>query len=118
MSQKSNGLVLVSVKTPLMPSAAQATLPEGLTASQALAEFRQMTPRDPNALRVVRQLARELAGAHEVLAVAEGGQSTRIDPEKTTLKDIAVDKEIRSERGTERIRAAALEAQGYAAVGI
>jgi hypothetical protein len=118
MSKKNDGVVLVSVKTPLMPSTAHAPLPEHLTAAQALAEFRQMTPRDPSALRVVRQLARETAGAHEVLAVGAGGHTTKIDPNKTTLKDIAVDKEVHSEHGTERIRAAALEAQGYAAVGV
>lgn len=117
MTPKSDEMVLVAVKTPLMPQATTALLPGGLTLAQALDELRRTPPKDSNGARVLQQLERETLGrAFDFLALKPTGQVAKVEP-STTLREIAVPREIRTPQGLETIPAAAFEVQAYAPVG-
>jgi len=108
--------VWVAVKTPLMPKPTTARLPARLTLSEAVAQLRGETPKDANATQVLNQLAREMSDVHHYLAVKPGGLE-RVDPQKTTLEELAVPREIRTHEGIDHVRVAAFEIQSYAKVG-
>jgi hypothetical protein len=95
-----------------------ASLDRKLTLSQAVRELRQMPPGSAADSRLLEQLARELSGPHDFLAIGPEGQVTKVDPEKTTLGDISVPREVRTPRGMETTEIAGFEVQAYAPVGI
>jgi hypothetical protein len=109
--------VLVAIKTPMMPSATTAFLPENLSLKQVVDAFRQMQPKDDNARRVLQQLERETsASAFDFVVVSPTGIGEKAAPSKL-LREIAVSREIRTVRGLELIPVAAVEVQAYAPVG-
>ena len=110
-------MVVTLVKTPMTMRPTTALLPAGLTVSQAVAEIRKMPATEENAMRVVRNLEREMAGgSFDYLVLSPNGQVARIAP-STRLEEIAVDKEIRTPLGLERRPVASFEVQAYAKVG-
>jgi hypothetical protein len=109
--------VLVAYKTPMTPRPSTAHLRGNLTLRQTLAELRRIPPKDEADRRLIQQLDRETAGPHDFLVVGRRGELTKVDPEKTTLGDIAVPREVRTPRGTEKLPTAAFEVQAYAPVG-
>jgi hypothetical protein len=110
-------LVVVAVKTPLMPKATSARLSGRLTMRETLDALRKVPVRDAGSRRVLQQLEREVSGAHDYLVLTESGEVVKADPQKTTLKDIAVPREVRTPKGLEKIPTAAFEVQAYAPVG-
>ncbi|MEO8165746.1 MAG: hypothetical protein ABI619_10160 [Betaproteobacteria bacterium] len=109
--------VVVAVKTPLMPKPTTARLPGRLTLRQAVEQLRGEAPKDANATRVLNQLDREMSGVHHFLAVTPRGME-RVDPQTTTLDDLAIPREIRTHEGIDHVRLAAFEIQSYAKVGV
>jgi hypothetical protein len=110
--------IAVAFKSPMSPRALQASLDRRLTLRQAVRELRQMPPRDAADQRLRMQLERELSGTHDFLAIGPEGELTKVDPETTTLGDIAVAREVRTRRGVETTPVAGCEIQAYAPVGI
>jgi hypothetical protein len=109
--------VLVAIKTPMMPSATTAFLPESLSLKQVVDAFRKMQPKDDNARRVLNQLERETsASAFDFVVVSPTGAGEKAAPSKL-LREIAVPTQIRTARGLELIPVAAVEVQAYAPVG-
>jgi hypothetical protein len=117
MNKNDDGTVVVAVKTAMMPRGTTARLPDSLSAAQAVTEMRRVPPKDAGAMRVLQQLEREMAGPHDFLAVSKGGEVVKIDPHKTTLRELAVPREVQTARGPETVRVAAFEVQAYAPVG-
>jgi hypothetical protein len=113
----SDGMVVVAVKTPMMPRPTTARMPGRLTAAQALEALRKIPPKDATATRVLQQLARETAGQHDFLVVTTTGQTVKIDPHHATIEELAVPREIRVSDGMETVPIAAFEVQAYAPVG-
>ena len=94
-----------------------ASLDRRLTLTQAVRELRQTAPGDATDQRLLLQLARELSGPHDFLALGPEGELTKVDPETTTLGDISVPREVRTSRGIETTLVAGCEIQSYAPVG-
>jgi hypothetical protein len=88
-----------------------------LTVAQSLRELRKIPPKDANARRILEQLDRETASQHDFLTLNNHGEVVKIDPERTTLQEIAVPREVRTEKGVEIVPTAAFEIQAYAPVG-
>ena len=110
-------MVVTLVKTPMTIHPTTALLPARLTVSQAVAEIRKRPAPEEKAMRVVRDLEREMAGGTvDYLVLSPNGQVGRIAP-STRLEEIAVDKEIRTPLGLERRAVASFEVQAYAKVG-
>ena len=116
-TQAATDTVVVAVKTPLMPRPTTVRMSGGLTVAQSLRELRKLPPKDAAARRVLQQLDSETSGPHDFLALTPTGEAARVDPDKTTLKEIAVPREVRTERGIETVPTAAYEVQAYAPVG-
>jgi hypothetical protein len=113
-----SGLTIpVAVKTAMSPRPLMGALDSRMTLSQAVRELRQMPPADAADGRLLQQLTRELSGAHEYLAIGPSGELTRVDPETTTVGDIAAPRAVRTPQGVETTRIAACEIQAYAPVG-
>ena len=108
----------VAFKSPMSPRAIVASLDPRLTLRQAVGELRKTPARDAGDHRLLLQLERELSGMHDFLAVGAGGELTKVDPETTTVGDIAVRREVRTPRGVETAPVAACEIQAYAPVGM
>jgi hypothetical protein len=117
MSKKNEEMVMVAVKTPLMPRATTAYLSGRLTMAQSLEQLRKVPPKDATATRVLQQLARETSGPHDYLVVNRAGEVVKVDPHKTTLLEVAVPREVKTNRGVETVPTAAFEVQAYAPVG-
>jgi hypothetical protein len=100
-----------------MARATSAVLPGRLTVAQSLGEVRKIPPKDATARRVLQQIERETSGVHDFLALSRTGELVKIDPQKTTLDEIAVPREVRTTTGVEVIPTAAYEVQAYAPVG-
>jgi hypothetical protein len=113
---RDDGTVLVAVKTPLMPKPTTSRMPGQLNLRQSVEHLTKERPKDAHAARVVQQLAREMSDVHHFLAVRPTGVE-KVDPEKTTLDQIAVPREVRTNRGLDHVRVAAFEVQSYAKVG-
>jgi hypothetical protein len=107
----------VAFKSPMSPWALPATLDRRLTLQQAIRELRKQPIGDPAEHRLRLQLERELSGPHDFLAIGPQGELTKVDPEKTTLGDIAVPRQVRTPRGIETTQMASCEIQAYAPVG-
>jgi hypothetical protein len=107
----------IAVKTAMSPRPLMASLDPKMTLAQAVRELRQMPPADAADGRLLQQLARELSGAHDFLAIGPKGELTKVDPEKTTVGDISSPREVRTPSGVETTRIAACEIQAYAPVG-
>ena len=117
MTTGNTEMVLVAVKTPMMPRATTTLLPGRLTLIQSLEELRKIPPKDANATRILQQLEREMSGgAYDFLAVTPTGEVVTAPP-STTLEEITVPREVRTSRGLEMIPTAAFEIQAYAPVG-
>jgi hypothetical protein len=110
--------VLVAFKTPMTPRPSTAYLRGNLTLRQTLHELRHIPPKDEADRRLIQQLDRETSGPHDFLVVGRQGELTKVDPERTTLGDIAIPREVRTPRGTEKLPTAAFEVQAYAPVGV
>jgi len=110
--------VLVAFKTPMTPRPSTAYLRGNLTLRQTLHELRRIPPKDEADRRLIQQLDRETSGPHDFLVLGRKGELTKVDPERTTLGDIAVPREVRTPRGTEKLPTAAFEVQAYAPVGL
>ncbi len=110
--------VLVAYKPAMAAKPSTAYLRGDLTLRQTLAELRRIPPKDDADRRLIQQLDRETAGPHDFLAVGRRGELTKVDPERTTLGDIAVPRDVRTARGTEKLPTAAFEVQAYAPVGL
>ena len=110
-------LVVVAVKTPLMPRASSVAMEGGLTIRQSVERFRQTPPKDRTAADVVQQLARETGGAHDFLVLTPNGELVKADPDAVTLLEVAVPREVRTPRGVETVPTVAIEVQAYAPVG-
>jgi hypothetical protein len=117
VSEKNDEMVLVAVKTPLMPRATSALLSGRLTLLQSLERLRALPPQDATATRVLQQLDRETSGPHDYLAVKDTGEVVKVDPRTTTLSDIAAPRGVHTGRGPEAVPTAAYEVQAYAPVG-
>jgi hypothetical protein len=113
---RDDGTVVVAVKTPLMPKPTTARLPGRLSVRQAVEQLQREKPKDAQAARILQQLAREMTDVHHFLAVRSAGIE-KVDP-GTTLDQIALPREIRSNDGIEVVRVAAFEVQSYAKVGV
>lgn len=111
-------MVVVAVKTPLMPRATSARLNGNLTVAESVAELRKTPARDASTRRVLQQLEREMSGPHDYLVLNESGEVVKADPQKTTLRDIAVPREVETMEGAETVPTAAFEVQAYAPVGL
>jgi hypothetical protein len=109
--------VLVAFKTPMTPRPSTAYLRGNLSLRQSVEELRRMPPKDEAARRLIQQLERETSGPHDFLVLGSQGELTKVDPERTKLGDIAVPREVRTPRGTEKVPTAAFEVQAYAPVG-
>ncbi len=107
--------VVFAVKTPMMPKPTTARMPGRLTLRQAIEQLQREPPKDAHAARVIQHLAREMTEVHHFLAVRPTGVQ-KVDPQ-TTIDQIAVPREIRTDEGVEVVRVAALEVQSYARVG-
>lgn len=108
--------IIVSVKTPMMPSPTRARLPARLNLRSSVQQITRESPKDAHASRVIQQLIREMSDVHDFLVVTPSGIEP-VDPEKTTLDDIAIPKEIRTDHGLDLVRMASIEVQAYARVG-
>jgi hypothetical protein len=117
VATKEEDLVMVAVKTPLMPRALSARMSGRLTMAETLAELHKTPDRDANSRRVKQQLERETSSTHDYLVFTEAGEVIKKDPQKTTLRDIAIEREVKTPRGIETIPTAAFEVQAYAPVG-
>jgi hypothetical protein len=113
-----NTSVLVAYKTPMTPRPSTAYLPSTLTLRQTLGELRRIPPKGEADRRLIQQLDRETSGPHDFLVVGRQGELTKVDPERTTLGAIAIPREVRTPRGTEKLPTAAFEVQAYAPVGL
>jgi hypothetical protein len=109
--------VLVAYKTPMTPRPSTAYLPSNLTLRQTVGELRRIPPKGEADRRLIQQLDRETSGAHDFLVVGGRGELTKVDPERTTLGDIAIPRDVRTAKGTEKLPTAAFEVQAYAPVG-
>jgi hypothetical protein len=107
----------VAFKSPMSPWALPASLDRRLTLNQAIRELRRQARGDAAEHRLLLQLERELSGPHDFLALGPQGELTKVDPETTTLGDIAVTREVRTPRGVETTQMASCEIQAYAPVG-
>lgn len=117
MSKNNDEMVLVAVKTPMMARGTSARLAGSLSAAQALAELRRISPKnDATTSHVLNCLAREVAGPHDFLAVGKTGEVIKINPNQS-LKELAIPREIRTSRGVESVKAVSLEIQQYCSVG-
>jgi hypothetical protein len=84
---------------------------------QAVAALRKMQPKDENARRVLQQVERETsASAYDFVVVNAVGEAEKAAPSRL-LQEIAAPREIRTPRGLEVIKVAAVEVQAYAPVG-
>ena len=108
--------VIVAAKTPLMPRPTTARMSGRLSLKQAVEQLQRETPKDANAARVLQQLTREMSDVHHFLAVTRTGV-VKVDPQRTTLDEIAVPREVRTPHGIDEVRVAAFEIQAYAKVG-
>jgi hypothetical protein len=115
-TQDHEDLVMLAVKTPMMPRATTTMLPRRLTVAQAICEVRRTRPRDANATRVVQQLEREMTGTFDYLALNPSGGITKVAP-STTLDSIAVPREVRTPSGPKTVPIVGIEVQSYAPVG-
>lgn len=113
---RADDTIIVSVKTPMMPSPTRAHLPARLNLRSSVQQITRETPKDAHASRVIQQLIREMSDVHHFLVVTPSGIEP-VDPEKTTLDDIAIPKEIRTDHGLDLVRMASIEVQAYARVG-
>ncbi len=111
-----NEIALVAVKTPMMPRPTTAMLPVALTVEQALAQIRSIPPKDANARRVLQQLELETSRSFNFLAIGESGEINEVKG-STALHKISFLREVRTERGLEKIPTVAFEVQAYAPVG-
>jgi hypothetical protein len=107
----------VAFKTPMSPRPTMASLDRKMTLAQAVRELLRTPPGSAADGRLLEQLAREVSGPHDFLAIGPEGELTKVDPEKTTLGDISVPREVRTPRGVEKVRIAGFEVQAYAPVG-
>jgi hypothetical protein len=107
----------VAFKTPMSPRPLMAALDGKLTLAQAVAELRKRGAGSAADSRLLEQLAREVSGPHDYLAIGPEGELTKVDPEQTTLADIAVPRDVRTPRGLETTHVAGFEVQAYAPVG-
>lgn len=114
----SDGTIVINVKSPGMPRGTSARMLDSLTAAQAVAELRRTPPKDANGARVLQQLEREMSVQHDFLVVTSRGAIAKIDPQKTTLRELAVPRELRTSRGLEIVPVVAFEVQAYAPVGL
>jgi hypothetical protein len=110
--------VIAVVKTPMTPRPTTASLRADLTLRQSLDELRRLPPKDEDGRRLIQQLSRETSGPHDFLVLDHRGGLKKVDPDRTTLGDIAVPREVRTPRGVETVPAAAFEVQAYAPVGL
>jgi hypothetical protein len=117
-SETDDGNVLVAVKTPMMERGTSALLPRRMSVQEALKALLVTPPKDANSTRVIQQLGREISSTHDFMALNRQGQLVKIDPQRTTLDELAVPREIRTSRGTEIVPVAAFEVQSYAPVGV
>lgn len=110
--------ILVAVKTPLMPRAATFLLSQDLTLAQSLAVILEVPPKDDTARRVLQQVKRETSDGtpYSFLAVEENGRIFKADPEML-VRDITVNKEVRTATGLAVMPVASFEVQSYARVG-
>ncbi|MCA9063848.1 MAG: hypothetical protein KDA96_12335 [Planctomycetaceae bacterium] len=107
----------MAVKTPMMPRSTSIRLPAGLSLRESVNQLTKESPKDANAKRIIQQLIRETASVHHFLVIRPEGM-TQVDPDNITLDDIAVPREVRTERGIDVVRIAAIEIQQYARVGV
>jgi hypothetical protein len=107
----------VAFKTAMSPHPFVTTLDPDMTLSEAVAEVRRRPPVDSMEGMRLQQLARELSGPHDFLAINAAGEVTKVDPEATTIDEIATPRDVRTPRGVETTRIAAFEVQAYAPVG-
>ncbi len=108
--------VLMSIKTPMQPRPTTVRMSGKFRLRESVKQLISDAPKDTHAARVITQLIREQSGAHQFLAVKKLGLE-QVDPETTTLADIAIPKEVRTEHGIELMRVASVEIQSYARVG-
>jgi hypothetical protein len=116
LTRPNDDIVGVAVKTPLMPTPTTACLPGKLSLRQTVEHLKRESPKDAHASRVLQQLVREMSDVHHFLAVRSSGIES-VDPDKTTLNDIAIPREVRTKDGIDLVRVAAFEVQAYAKVG-
>ena len=115
-AQGHDNTVIMSVKTPMMPRPTTVRLPGGLNLRASVQQITKEAPKDTHASRVIQQLLREMSDVHHFLVVRHSGIE-QVDPEKTTLDEIAIPKEVRTEHGLDLVRIASVEIQAYARVG-
>jgi hypothetical protein len=88
----------------MSPWALPASLDRRLSLNQAIRELRRQARGDAAEHRLLLQLERELSGPHDFLALGPQGELKKVDPETTTLGDIAVTREVRTPRGVDKVR--------------
>ena len=113
---KADPNILVADKTPLMPKPVMISVPSRFTLRQAAKHLQATQTDDPARKRIALQVARETSTRHSYLATGPGGLKT-VDPDKTTVAEIAVPREIRTPSGIEIVPASGFEIQSYAPVG-
>src|SRR5258707_449006 len=114
MSKVRDEMVVVAVKTPLMPRATSLLMDGRLTLRQSVDRFLKTPPKDQTAALIVQQLGREISGTHDYLVVTPAGEVVRADPDKTTVREVAVPREVRTFRGVQTVPTTAIEVQAYA----
>jgi hypothetical protein len=117
MTNTRDEMVVVAVKTPLMPRATSLLMDGRMTLRQSVDRLRRTPPKDQAAAEVIQQLDREAAGAHDYLVVTKTGEVRKADPDGTTLVEVAVPREVRTAQGVKTVPTAAIELQAYAPVG-
>lgn len=111
--------IAVAVKSPMSPRPLMARLRGKLSLSEAIKELCQTPPADAAERRLLQQLILELSAQHDYLAIGPKGELSKVaDPAKTTLAEIACEREVRTPSGVETTRIAAFEVQSYSPVGL
>lgn len=119
LAGNSDAEILLAAKSPLMRRPVTAFVPGDLPLARAVDSLRERTPADAvEARRALDQIDRERSAATcHFLVVSPAGHVTVTSPE-TTLRDIAVARELRTSTGPKPVGVVAVEIQAYAPVGI
>ena len=89
-----------------------------LTLRQSLDELRRLPPKDEDGRRLIQQLARETSGPHDFLVLDQRGGLKKVNPDRTTLGDIAVPREVRTRAASRRCPRRRSRSRAYAPVGL
>lgn len=111
-------MIWTAIKTPLMPKAVMVLVPGRFSLREAAKHLVSMQTDDPAVRRMALQVQRETKARHTFLVPRGARGLEAVNPDETSISQVAVPREIRTLSGNvEIIPTAAFEVQAYAPVG-